>query len=186
MRAASCSTPPCRLFHRPTTAQTLAGVGARIPLELKILSTNGAATRMESTLVSDHLRLLLFADVSFTRAVSAYASEPLLAEAAYKEVIRDRWCRGEPSAPAFPSPLIPIIAIPRITSDIDLNIDLGIHGEIVAAMLLLDARDRATTFLTDDHAFPGDIDEAASSADPLEYDGGQKGASLLWSSFWRL
>ncbi|KAI0773477.1 hypothetical protein C8Q74DRAFT_1217582 [Fomes fomentarius] len=171
----------CKLFNttvstirRPTTAQMLAGVGARIPLELKILSTTGAATGMESTLVSDHLRLLLSADVSFTRSVTAYASEPLLAEAAYKEVIRDRWCRGKTSEPAIPSPLIPIIAIPRISSDLDLNIDLGIHGEIVAAMLLLDARDRATTFLTDHHALPGDSDEADSSADPLEYDGGQK------------
>lgn len=125
--------------------QLLACLGVRVPFEFK---QSPGASLVQRELVTNHLRLLLFADVGFTRAVTACASEPLLAEASYQVGIGQRWLSaGKPATTALQQQS-PILVLSRQLQSS--YMDLGTRGELVAAVLLLDARDRATMFSRDD------------------------------------
>ena len=108
------------------------------------------------------MRLLLYASPGCTTVLTKSASEPALAEAAYKAIVPRRWLMGDWShAPGGevglslwwipPSAMLqPIPALVHHHLQRRYHVDLGSDGVILAAALLLDARDRATTFLLAD------------------------------------
>ncbi|KAI0747036.1 hypothetical protein C8Q80DRAFT_1178933 [Daedaleopsis nitida] len=117
----------------------LACLGVRIPFDFKRLDYS-----LERRLVSHHMRLLLYAEPGFTSLVTASASEPVLAEAAYKFFCRRRWIDGNFSYNKEHTAVQPYHLLDRAFTQTD--VDLGTRGEILAATLLMDARDRATTY----------------------------------------
>ncbi|KAH9828946.1 uncharacterized protein C8Q71DRAFT_891689, partial [Rhodofomes roseus] len=138
-----------------TAMQSLACMGVRIPIHFH--PTVPPDMVKERILVAQHLRLLLYAGLGFTSVITTCASEPLLAEAAYRVLGTRRWSAGEavmiaPSereAQRFSPPLQAVSEHLR-----DSYLDLGTRGETIAAVLLLDARDRATTFPLDPNELP--------------------------------
>ncbi|KAH9934215.1 uncharacterized protein B0H18DRAFT_1114955 [Fomitopsis serialis] len=168
-----------------TSAQSLACIGVRIPIDFKAYVP--ADLENERILVARHLRSLLYAGRRFAGAVMACPSEPLLAEAAYMVLARKRWSNGEAvMSPAqttdAPRLLEPIPALSYHLSHS--HLDLGTRGETVAAVLLLDARDRATTFpLAHGDLSPG-TDDTEDDED-LRYDGVRKRRIVTVTQFLR-
>ncbi|KAI0758124.1 hypothetical protein C8Q74DRAFT_301245 [Fomes fomentarius] len=116
-------------------------------------------------LVAEHLRILLYASPGFTQIITTCPSEPLLAEAA-RNVFCRRWNGGEP-----------VVSISQLSGPISAlsyhlnrsHLDVGTRGEVLAAVLLLDARDRATTY-----PIPPGFQCSQYGADTLKYDGADK------------
>ncbi|KZT63629.1 hypothetical protein DAEQUDRAFT_770436 [Daedalea quercina L-15889] len=137
--------------EHPSVAQSLACIGVRMSTDFRPCIP--AAEDTELTLVAEHLRLLLYAGPGFSGVLTACASEPLLAEASYELLIRRRW-------PRVPYP-------PCATISKRSGLDLGTRGATVAAALLLDARDRATTFPLAENESP----DSDRGRDDLRFDG---------------
>ncbi|RPD68653.1 hypothetical protein L226DRAFT_617371 [Lentinus tigrinus ALCF2SS1-7] len=142
--------------------EKLALLGVRLPFSFRVLRPSPEGVQFQRELVSDHLRLLLYADVGFSNAVTATASEPLLAEAAYSLGAKTRWELGQPSKNRQSFSFYLTLAMLLVQA----GLDLGTRGEMLGATFCLDARDCATTEL-----------EASSSAEDEETfksDGGRK------------
>ena len=160
--------------HTPpflTEAQSLACMGVRIPITLGERTPNQADIHRE--LVSQHLRLLLSATVGFSQIVTTCPSEPVLAEAAYHTLVYRRWFEGSYKTQQIDT--TSLAPLPILARHMESTIlDVGQRGETVAAILLLDARDRATTFPIDDQGPPGDDDGNYGDDEEDRYDGGKK------------
>ncbi|RPD71010.1 hypothetical protein L226DRAFT_513675 [Lentinus tigrinus ALCF2SS1-7] len=153
--------------------QSLVCLAVRIPLEFD--RTVVADSEIELKLVSRHMRLLLYAGTGFSPIITGSSSEPLLAEAAYRAMVRLRWregeFRGQSAARHGPQTLDPYGALFYHFSHSFL--DHGSKGEIIGAVMVLDARDRATTFpLEKDECPPGySKDFNPDQEKSLHYDG---------------
>ncbi|OSC96920.1 hypothetical protein PYCCODRAFT_1428807 [Trametes coccinea BRFM310] len=134
--------------------QKLALLAVRLPFNFRTASSSTAAD-VERKLVSDHLRLLLYADVGFARVVTASASEPLLAEASCSYTIPYRWKNPPSERFDFYSMLAE-----RVSSS---QLDLGTRGEMLGAKITLDARDRAVAAPSAAPACPQDLREDGAS-----------------------
>ncbi|TFY50412.1 hypothetical protein EVJ58_g11058, partial [Rhodofomes roseus] len=165
-----------------TAMQSLACMGVRIPIHFH--PTVPPDMVKERILVGQHLRLLLYAGLGFTSMITTCASEPLLAEVAYRVLGTRRWSAGEavmiaPSergAQKFSPPLQAVSEHLR-----DSYLDLGTRGETVAAVLLLDARDRATTFPLAPNELPPGTDDGGDKT--LRYDGARERRIVTVSHF---
>ncbi|KAI0741929.1 hypothetical protein C8Q80DRAFT_1123673 [Daedaleopsis nitida] len=124
-------------FTNAIDYQALVCLSVRIPIDFKRLSTGP----LERKLVSDHMRLLLYANPGFTSMITVSSSEPTLAHASYRYTSVKRWRNGQLREESIK--WSPIRALSENLESGDL--DLGTRGEIAAAALLLDARDRAVT-----------------------------------------
>ncbi|KAL7284896.1 LOW QUALITY PROTEIN: hypothetical protein ACG7TL_002210 [Trametes sanguinea] len=133
--------------------QKLALLAVRLPFNFRTASST--AVDIERKLVSDHLRLLLYADVGFARVVTASASEPLLAEASCSYTIPSRWKNPPSERFDFYSMLAE-----RVSSS---QLDLGTRGEMLGAKITLDARDRAVAAPSAAPACPQDLREDGAS-----------------------
>jgi hypothetical protein len=103
---------------------SLACLSVRFALEFNVDSISRDVTR---TQVERHMWLCLAATTEFERLITLAGSEPLLAEASW-QLMRD-----SPETPAR-----------RLAKHSDLHcIDRGRRGELVAALLLMQARDAA-------------------------------------------
>ncbi len=123
--------------------QKLALIAVRLPLGFRACSLTPVED--EWTLVSAHLRLLLHADVGFAGAVTASASEPLLAEASCSYSIFHRWHGGKAaSGPVGRFDVYGVLA----EQVWRMQVDVGMRGEMLGAMITLDARDRAASLYT--------------------------------------
>ncbi|KAI0691580.1 hypothetical protein C8Q76DRAFT_685638 [Earliella scabrosa] len=166
-----------------TKHQLLACIGVRIPFQFK---RSRGADAIQRALVSDHLRLLEHTEHGFTSIITTAPSEPVVAEAAYRIMVRRRWAQGKllsaSDRHAFKS-LQPIHAFA-----LDLqgsHLDLGTRAEYAAAHILLDARDRATTFpLEHNERFPGESEGNVRPALPdLSADGATERRIITVSQF---
>ncbi|KAH9911485.1 uncharacterized protein B0H18DRAFT_358315 [Fomitopsis serialis] len=166
-----------------TQNQLLACMGVRIPLVFKASVPDDL--EKERLLVADHMRLLLYASTGFARVLTTCSSEPLLAEASYMALVSRRWSGGEAvalSTKRMPMPLAPISVLAYHLANSQLS--LGERGETVAAVLLLDARDRATTFpLAANEPLPGTSDAVGHCHQDLRYDGALKRRIVTVSQF---
>ncbi|KAI9066890.1 hypothetical protein FKP32DRAFT_324631 [Trametes sanguinea] len=135
--------PPADLSNQ----QTLACIAVRIPIQFNaapLLPPSTEDADLERKLVADHMRLLLKAGVGFSPFITTSASEPLLAEAASSLMIDRRWSNGKARELTRRGGLDPLAAATHHVGKSLLA--LGARGEFAAALLLLYARDRATTF----------------------------------------
>ncbi|RPD56220.1 hypothetical protein L227DRAFT_656305 [Lentinus tigrinus ALCF2SS1-6] len=148
--------------------QSLACIAVRIPIEFNqtVLDSEQdkaseeikkiEGSQRECKLVARHMRLLLYAETGFSPVITGSSSEPLLVEAAYRVMVRLRWregeFRGQSTVGNGPQTLDPYGALFYHFSHP--CIDLGSKGEIIAAVMVLDARDRATTFPLKKDEFP--------------------------------
>ncbi|RPD57234.1 hypothetical protein L226DRAFT_435711, partial [Lentinus tigrinus ALCF2SS1-7] len=140
--------------HNPTPAsmskqQALACIAVRIPINFSAVQLSQPRNEedvaaVERTLVANHMRLLLYAGAGFSPIITASASEPFLAEAAYLAMVQLRWSDGRAKEPADRAGLEPFTVFSHYLRESLL--DLGPRGEIATALLLLYARDCATTF----------------------------------------
>ncbi|KAI0700802.1 hypothetical protein C8T65DRAFT_741918 [Cerioporus squamosus] len=88
-------------FQNLNWRQALACISVRIPIKFNpILLSNSydPEHEVERSMVADHLRLLLYTGIGFTPILTTSASKALLAEAAYRTMVRKRWQRGEAEA----------------------------------------------------------------------------------------
>ncbi len=106
-----------KLLHAETTQamrldvmkQALACIAVRVPVTFKF---HPPQSSIERELVTDHLRILLYASTHFSKIVSTSASEPLDAEAACDTSVYHRWSGGAPAHPlASPASLPSSITI---------------------------------------------------------------------------
>ncbi|KAI9070181.1 hypothetical protein FKP32DRAFT_1670559 [Trametes sanguinea] len=135
--------PPAKLSNQ----QALACIAVRIPIEFSaapLLLPDEEDTDLERDFVADHMRLLLYAGLGFSPIITTSPSEPLLAEAASSLMIARRWSKGKAVQSARRLGLDPVVAATFYFGKSLL--DLGERGEFAAALLLLYARDCATTF----------------------------------------
>ncbi|KAH9934219.1 uncharacterized protein B0H18DRAFT_547792 [Fomitopsis serialis] len=166
-----------------TEAQSLACIGIRIPLEFKACVP--ADLENERILVAKHLRLLLYAGRGFAGVITSCPSEPLLAEAAYMVLATRRWSNGE--AVEHPREEKSVFLEPMDALSYHIghsHLDLGTRGETVAAILLLAARDRATTFPLADGELPPGTDNIGDNEN-RRYDGAQKRRIVTVTQFLR-
>ena len=102
----------------------LACLSMRLALEF---NTDGAARDVTRTQVERHMRLCIAATAGFEKMITISGSEPLLAEAAY-ELMKGTG----------------VTTVCRLATHADLNcIDRGRRGELVAALLIMQAYDAA-------------------------------------------
>lgn len=135
-----------------TDKTALPCIAVRIPIKFSPVSEEWGDANLERSLVADHMRILLYAGSGFTHILTTSPSEPLLAEAAYLAMVHRRWSRGKASDRSDMRPF-------RVLYNCfgrSLLSALGARGETVAALLLLLARDCATTIpLSRDEPYPG-------------------------------
>ncbi|KAF8875860.1 hypothetical protein CPB84DRAFT_1796248 [Gymnopilus junonius] len=109
-------------------AESLACLAIRLGLDFK--STSWTDRRAERIQVERHMRLCLSATAGFQKMVTISPSEPLLAEAAYSTMSTHLDMDQAPQA---------------LLRHFDMSeVDLGDSGEVIAALLLSLARDKAT------------------------------------------
>ncbi|KAI0712742.1 hypothetical protein C8T65DRAFT_829273 [Cerioporus squamosus] len=138
-----------------TAEQLLACTGVRIPMGF---NRTFISDPKERKLVSNHMRLLLFAGT----------------EAAYLATVRQRWIDGKPYLASSPS-MLPIHILGNHL--LDDNLDLGgTRAEFVCAAVLLDARDCATILpLASDESPPGASPGGSNDGrDKFKFDGASK------------
>ena len=159
-----------KILSQMTHREALACIAVRVPIDFNPvpLYPNEQNATAERTFVSDHLRLLLYADAGFSSIITTSASEPLLAEAACRLMVYFRWSHGKAKEPGSRTGLDPLVATKEYIEQSLL--DLGPRGEFVAALLLLYARDCATTFALNDELPPGSLSDKGAHSDP-KYDG---------------
>lgn len=148
-----------------TPMQQLACIAVRVPITFR--PNELPLSSVERDLVADHLRILLYASAGFSKIVTTSASEPLVAEAACDTLVHHRWSGGEPVHP----PLYGLFQVlyEHIQHS---SLDLGTMGELVAAVLLLDARDRAKTCtIPPGITPPGECETPVGEVDVLKHDG---------------
>ncbi|KAL7278890.1 hypothetical protein ACG7TL_006721 [Trametes sanguinea] len=143
---------------RMTPQQLLACIAVRIPIEFNpvtLLQRSEENADVERNLVADHMRLLLYAGAGFSPIITTSASEPLLAEASSSLMIPYRWSDGTGTArdAASRASFDPFLAATHYVGSSPL--DLGERGEFATSLLLLYARDRATTFAVEKSQTPG-------------------------------
>ncbi|KAI0310214.1 hypothetical protein OF83DRAFT_1178803 [Amylostereum chailletii] len=109
---------------RPDDDMKLACLAVRLGLDFK--TVNWEQQEVERTQASRHMRLYLSATPGFQRVTTISPSEPLLAEAAQLAMFQSDWA---PSA-----------LLKQIESS---YVNPGAHGEVLAALILLLARDIA-------------------------------------------
>ncbi|RDX39464.1 hypothetical protein OH76DRAFT_1297907, partial [Lentinus brumalis] len=150
----SSTAAPVNMEDRPG----LACLAVRIPIEFNRVTLSDYLrpedVNMERSLVADHMRILLYAGIGFTPVITTSVSEPFLAEAAYNAMV-SKWKDGKAnSAPKDYAGLKPFdLFATYIHRSL---LDLGPRGEVATALLLLYARDCATTIhLGDGEPFPG-------------------------------
>ncbi|KAI9057967.1 hypothetical protein FKP32DRAFT_1289000, partial [Trametes sanguinea] len=141
-----------------TPQQLLACIAVRIPIEFNpvtLLQRSEENANVERNLVADHMRLLLYAGAGFSPIITTSASEPLLAEASSSLMIPCRWSDGTGTArdAASRASFDPFLAATHYVGSSPL--DLGERGEFATSLLLLYARDRATTFAVEKSQTPG-------------------------------
>ncbi|RDX41439.1 hypothetical protein OH76DRAFT_1561574 [Lentinus brumalis] len=118
--------------------QKLALIAVRLPFNFRAVSPESVDDEWRQ--VSNHLRLVLYADVGFAKVVTASASEPLLAEASCSYTTPYRWQNPPEYRFDFYSTLAQ-----HVNSS---QLDLGTRGEMLGTMITLDARDRAASLYT--------------------------------------
>ncbi len=160
-------------FDSMTFPRILACIAVRIPIEFNPVPLSRRDASVERDLVADHMRLLLYAGAGFSPIITTSASEPLLAEAACRLMISGRWSDGKAQNATSRGDLDPLVAITHYLGNSLL--DLGERGEFAAALLLLYARDCATTFVLEKSQLPGSSSSSSSSSSDdgssPEYDG---------------
>ncbi|KAI0806787.1 hypothetical protein C8Q74DRAFT_1362378 [Fomes fomentarius] len=150
-----------------TDLQSLACIAVRVPIAF--LPSAARHSSVERELVARHLRILLYASTGFNQTITTCPSEPLLAEAACDASVDQRWSDGRP-VPLHATQSGPISALLYHLQRSYL--DIGTRGDVLAVMLLLDARDRATTY-----PLPTGIQhcgDTVGDVDALKYDGVEK------------
>ena len=149
-------------FGRLTPYQGLACIAVRIPIEFSRIQLSRMYeddAEVERRLVADHMRLLLYAGSGFSPILTTSGSEPFLAEAACTLM----W-------PFRNSGVDPLAVLSRYL--MQTLIDLGPRGEVIAALLLLYARDRATTVPSNTPLPPGSpLDKGGHPDSDPKYDG---------------
>jgi hypothetical protein len=125
-------------------AETLACLAIRLGLDFRF--TPGVEREVECTQVERHMRLCLVATPGFNDMVTISPSEPLLAEAAFRTMTEN----------------LDMDQVPRgLLDHIDSSyLDPGNRGEVIAALLLLLARDKAINDPDRKKPFPLDNDGA--------------------------
>ncbi|KAI0308934.1 hypothetical protein OF83DRAFT_138866 [Amylostereum chailletii] len=122
-------------------AMKLACLAVRLGLDFK--GTRWVEREVERTQVERHVRICLSATAGFHSFTTASASEPLLAEAASNSMAKPSWGAAD-----------------ALLSHMDSSyLDPGDRGEVIAALLLLLARDRASDATHLDLGPDVDLDE---------------------------
>ncbi|TFK79479.1 hypothetical protein K466DRAFT_592374 [Polyporus arcularius HHB13444] len=161
---------PCAIDRK----QALTCIAVRIPIEFNRVPLSDYLrpedVHMERSLVADHMRILLYAGIGFTPIITTSASEPFLAEAAYNTMVGLRWGNGKLLGTEYLTGLQPFsLIIDCLQSSL---LDLGPRGEFVTALLLLYARDCATTLPLSEDEPPGASPTGIRDAGNVhEYDG---------------